>query len=85
MLSEDEFQLSNEKIALVYEMEETEQSAQGDKQTILHLMNRGTPQIYKGFLATKQNQILLNLIRELQQYMLSINSGKTDVSMINSD
>ena len=43
MLSEDEFQLSNEKIALVYEMEETEQSAQGDKQIILHLMNRGTP------------------------------------------
>ena len=66
-------------------MEETEQSAQGDKQTILHLMNQGTPQIYKGFLATKQSQILLNLIRELQQYMLSINSGKTDVSMINSD
>ena len=47
MLLEDQFQLENQKIALVFEMEESEQSAQGDKLIIQHLISKGSSQVYK--------------------------------------
>lgn len=42
-------------------------------------------QIYSKLIKIKQKNILKNLIRELQQYMMGINSGTTDNSMVNSD
>jgi hypothetical protein len=41
--------------------------------------------IHKKIIELKKQEIILSLVRELQQYMLSINSGTTDCSMLNSD
>lgn len=42
-------------------------------------------EVYQHFIQMKQTKILNVLIRELQQYMMSMNSGTTDSSMLNSD
>ena len=41
--------------------------------------------VYQFMVEQTQRQVLKGLIRQLQQYMMSINSGTTDNSMWNSD
>lgn len=50
-------------------------------------MKQGAPQaiIYDQIIKERQFAMVSGLIRELQQHMLSINSGTTENSMVNSD
>jgi len=41
--------------------------------------------IHEEMVSRQQKGVVLGLIQELQQYMMSINSGRTDCSMYNSD
>ena len=53
-----------------------------DDATILKSIETEAFQLLLDF---QKRQVLLSLIRQLQQYMLSLNSGTTDASYANSD